>query len=81
MENVACTAGAVEAAQVVVAVVVASGCLTWGHLALINVWGRGGPGRWSTGRERRQRRAWAQTQADLRGASLCPKVPSQVLEA
>lgn len=55
VENVACTAGAVEAAQVVVAVVVAGGCLTWGHLALIDVWGRGGPGRWSAGKEMGQR--------------------------
>lgn len=40
MENIAHTAGAVEAAQVVVAVVVAGGGLSWGHLALVNVWGR-----------------------------------------
>ena len=40
MENIAHTAGTVEAAQVVVAVVVAGGGLSWGHLALVNVWGR-----------------------------------------
>lgn len=38
MENVARTAGAVEATQVVVAVVVTGGCLSWGYLALIDVW-------------------------------------------
>lgn len=50
METVARTAGAVEAAQVVVAVVVTGGCLSWGYLALIDVWGRGGPGRRSAGK-------------------------------
>lgn len=40
MENIAHTAGAVEATQVVVAVVVTGGGLSWGHLALVNVWGR-----------------------------------------
>ena len=49
MENIAHTAGAVEAAQVVVAVVVAGGGLSWGHLALVNVWGRA---RQAAGRER-----------------------------
>lgn len=39
MENVARAARAIEAPQVVVAVVVARGCLPWGHLALVNVWG------------------------------------------
>lgn len=55
MESIACTAGAVEAAQVIVAVVVAGGGLSWGRLALIDVWGRGGPGKQSAGKEIGQR--------------------------
>lgn len=39
VEDVAGAAGAVKAAQVVVAVVVAGRCLSRGHLAFIDVWG------------------------------------------
>lgn len=50
MEHVAPAAGAVEATQVVMAVVVTGRGLSGGHLALIDVWGRGASGRWSDGR-------------------------------
>jgi hypothetical protein len=49
VEDIAFPAGAIEAAQVVVAVMVAGGRLSKGYLALIDVWGREGPGRWLEG--------------------------------
>lgn len=77
MENEACAAGAVETAQVVVAVVVTGRRLSRGHLALIDVWGRGVPGRRSAGREMGQQhrpgpQETSRLMADLGGASLCP---------
>lgn len=86
VENIAHTAGAVEATQVIVAVVLAGGGLSWGHLALVDVWGRGrqavsGEGERTSLRPRLGFRAPPVTWPDLRGASSCLQVSHAQLSA
>ena len=86
VENVAHTAGAVEATQVIVAVVLAGGGLSWGHLALVDVWGRGrqAVSREGDGTSLKPRlgfRGRPVSRPDLRGTSSCLQVSHAQLGA